>query len=212
MYEERTTKEKILKKIRKGLIEKTIKATTIDFEKEIFHKSEEPLEIIFAQQFTRLNGNFCYCENETEFLSRLSELISENKWDNIYCFEQKAKDLLQKAGIPFSESINSIHHVNVGITLCESLAARTGSILISSEQTSGRKLPAFSNYHIVIAYSYQLAYSIKESLNKLKKKYGNSLPSMIINVSGPSRTADIEKTLVQGAHGPKEIYVFLIGE
>lgn len=212
MYEERTTKEKILKKIRKALIEKTIKATTVDFEKEVFHKPEEPLEIIFAQQFIRLNGKFCYCENETELISRLSELISENKWDNIYCFEQKIKDFLQKAGIPFSDSVKDVHHVNIGITLCESLAARTGSVLMSSRQASGRKLPVFSNHHIVIAYSHQLVYTIKESLNKLKKKYGNSLPSMIINVSGPSRTADIEKTLVQGAHGPKEIYVFLIDE
>jgi len=35
---------------------------------------------------------------------------------------------------------------------------------------------------------------------------------MIVNITGPSRTADIEKTLVQGAHGPKEIYIFLVDE
>jgi L-lactate dehydrogenase complex protein LldG len=29
-------------------------------------------------------------------------------------------------------------------------------------------------------------------------------------ISGPSRTADIEKTLVQGAHGPKELFLFLV--
>ena len=43
-------------------------------------------------------------------------------------------------------------------------------------------------------------------------KYAKDFPSMIVNVTGPSRTADIEKTLVQGAHGPKEIYVFLVDE
>lgn len=35
---------------------------------------------------------------------------------------------------------------------------------------------------------------------------------MISLISGPSRTADIEKTLVMGAHGPKELYVFLIDD
>lgn len=212
MYEERTTKEKILKKVRKALIEKTVKGTTVDFESDIFVKPEEPLEIIFAQQFTRLNGKFCYCENESELLSQLSELVAENKWDKVYCFEKKAKELLKKGNISFSENTRDVQHADAGITFCESLAARTGSILMSSKQTSGRRLPAFSNYHIVIAYSHQLVYTIKESLNAIRKKYDNSLPSMIINVSGPSRTADIEKTLVQGAHGPKEIYVFLVGE
>ncbi|MEI7965949.1 MAG: LUD domain-containing protein [Chitinophagaceae bacterium] len=46
----------------------------------------------------------------------------------------------------------------------------------------------------------------------MKEKYGKDLPSMITTISGPSKTADIEKTLVQGAHGPKEIIVFLIDD
>ena len=210
MHEETTTKEKILKKIRKALVQKTVSAVNIDFDSDIYQKAEEPLEIIFAQQLTKLNGKFVYCEDEKELCENLSLLIEENKWESVFCFEKKAKEVLKKAKIPFSENEKDIRHVNVGISLCESLAARTGSVLISSKQTSGRRLPGFGNYHIVIAYSSQLVYTIKEALNGIKKKYGNNLPSMIINVSGPSRTADIEKTLVQGAHGPKEIYVFLV--
>jgi L-lactate dehydrogenase complex protein LldG len=44
----------------------------------------------------------------------------------------------------------------------------------------------------------------------LKEKYNNEIPSMISLTTGPSRTADIEKTLVVGVHGPKEVFVFLI--
>ena len=44
----------------------------------------------------------------------------------------------------------------------------------------------------------------------VKDKYGNDLPSLITFASGPSRTADIEKTLVVGVHGPKEVYLFLV--
>ena|ERR1051326_7149240 len=210
MYEESTTREKILKKVRKALIEKSAKGSNVDFEKEVFQKAEEPLEILFAQQFTKLNGKFIYCENENELCSQLSDLISENKWEHVFCYEKKAKDILEKAKISFSENEKDVKHTNVGITFCESLAARTGSILVSSRQTAGRRLGAFSNYHIVIAYTSQLFHTIKEGLNEIKKKYGKDFPSMIINIAGPSRTADIEKTLVQGAHGPKEIYVFLI--
>ena len=46
----------------------------------------------------------------------------------------------------------------------------------------------------------------------LKNKYGENIPSMISAITGPSRSADIEKTLVMGAHGPKEVFVFLIDD
>jgi len=212
MHEETTTKEKILKKVRKALIQKSVSGTNIDFDSDIFQKAEEPLEIIFAQQLTKLNGKFIYCENEKELCENISILIEENKWEQVFCFEKKAKEVLKKSNIPFSENEKDIRHVNVGVSLCEFLSARTGSVFVTSKQSSGRRLPAFANYHIVIAYSSQLVYTIKEALSGIKKKYEKDFPSMIVNVTGPSRTADIEKTLVQGAHGPKEIYVFLVDE
>ncbi len=212
MYEESTTKAKILKKVRQALIHKSAGGTNVDFDSDVFQKSNDPLEIIFAQQLTKLNGKFIYCENEKELLDNLSILIEENQWEKTFCFEREAKEILKKARIPFSENEKDISHVNVGVSLCEFLAARTGSVFVTSRQNAGRRLPAFANYHIVIAYTGQLVYTIKEALNGIKKKYGKDFPSMIVNISGPSRTADIEKTLVQGAHGPKEIYVFLVDE
>jgi len=210
MHEETTTKEKILKKIRKALIQKSVNSVNVDFDSDIYQKSQEPLEITFAQQLTKLNGKFIYCEDEKELAESLSSLVKENGWDRIFCFEEKAKDILKKCGVAFSENEEDIPRINVGVSLCEYLSARTGSVLVSSKQSSGRRLPAFGNYHIVISYSSQLVYTIKEALTGIRKKYGNTFPSMIVNIAGPSRTADIEKTLVQGAHGPKEIYVFLV--
>jgi len=42
------------------------------------------------------------------------------------------------------------------------------------------------------------------------KKYSENLPSLISVITGPSRTADIEKTLVLGAHGPKELLAMIV--
>jgi L-lactate dehydrogenase complex protein LldG len=53
-------------------------------------------------------------------------------------------------------------------------------------------------------------YDIKEGLLNLREKYAGKLPSLITMATGPSRTADIEKTLVVGVHGPSEVYVFLV--
>jgi len=219
MHGETTTKEKILKKVRKALIENTISGTNVDFDTDIYQQSEEPLEVTFAQQFTKINGRFVFCQDEKELAENISAVLAENKWEHtdknqggVFCFEEKAKDILKKSCITFSDDEKNVSRVNVGVSLCESLVARTGSVLVTSRQNAGRRMPAFANYHFVIAYSSQLVYTIKEALTGIKTKYGSNFPSMIVNVSGPSRTADIEKTLVQGAHGPKEIYVFLVGE
>jgi L-lactate dehydrogenase complex protein LldG len=64
----------------------------------------------------------------------------------------------------------------------------------------------------VIARSSQLVLDLSDAFNQLEQKYGTQHPSLISVITGPSRTADIEKTLVLGAHGPKSLYVFLIDD
>ena len=99
---------------------------------------------------------------------------------------------------------------DVSITGCENLVARTGSIVMSSAQTNGRTASVYAPIHICIAFTSQLVYDIKDALQAAKDKYGDNLPSLITFATGPSRTADIEKTLVVGVHGPKEVYLFLV--
>ena len=81
---------------------------------------------------------------------------------------------------------------------------------MSSAQQSGRTTSVYAPIHICIAYTDQLVYDIAGGLQELRIAYGQSLPSLITLATGPSRTADIEKTLVVGVHGPKEVFCFLI--
>ena len=74
----------------------------------------------------------------------------------------------------------------------------------------GRTAPVYYPVHIVFAYANQVVFDIADGINALKKKYGSDLPSMINLATGASRTADIEKTLVVGVHGPGEVFCFLI--
>jgi L-lactate dehydrogenase complex protein LldG len=55
-------------------------------------------------------------------------------------------------------------------------------------------------------------YDIDDALQQMKLRYGNNLPTLMSFATGPSRTADIEKTQVVGVHGPKEVFCFLIDE
>ncbi len=213
MRDSTTSREKVLKKIRAALIQKSPRETgDVDKESEIFVSSEEPLEIQFAQNFSALNGKFIFCENEKEFIENFDFIAKDHGWKNIFCLEPAIKDLLKKGNIQFSDKESDFAATDIGLTFCECLIARTGSIVVTSKQASGRRLPAYANYHIVVAYTSQLVYHIKDALKFVRDKYGNQLPSMISTITGPSRTSDIEKTLVQGAHGPKEIFVFLIDD
>ena len=83
---------------------------------------------------------------------------------------------------------------------------------MSAAQPGGRTTSVYAPIHICIAYTNQLVYDLKDALQLVKDKYGNNLPSLITFATGPSRTADIEKTLVVGVHGPKEVYLFLVEE
>jgi len=99
----------------------------------------------------------------------------------------------------------------LAFTLCEALIARNGSILLSNANMAGRRLSIYPPVHIVLAYTSQMVLDLKDGFKLIKNKYDNNLPSMISNITGPSRTADIEKTLVLGAAWAKRAFCVFIG-
>lgn len=212
MKDNTTSKEKLLKKIRKALLEKRENPYPNLEELPLYPPPNEIPEIIFAEELTKVNGSFVFCEDEIQFIENILLLAEEKKWRKIYCWEPKLQELLNRYEYPFYATDKDFELAEVGITSCEALIARNGSIMISNGNASGRRLSIFPHAHIVIAYSSQLVMDLKDGFKIIKQKYGNNLPSIISAVTGPSRTADIEKTLVLGAHGPKELYVFLLDD
>ena len=163
----------------------------------------------FAENFTALAGIFSYCANERELAEQLKLLAEKKNWNKIYCVEENLRNKLSGNHLD-ANWYEELSTCNVSITSCELLIARTGSIVLSSAQANGRTASVYAPAHICIAYTNQLVYDIEEGLQILQEKYKSNLPSSIAFATGPSRTADIEKTLVVGVHGPKEVYVFLI--
>lgn len=207
-----TSKEKLLKKIRKALLEKRDNPHPQLEDLPFYAADDEIPEVVFAEQFTAVNGQFIFCEDEVQFIETLLTLAEERNWHKIYCWERVLQEVLARYEYPFYETDKDFELAEVGFTLCEALIARNGSILLSNGNMAGRRLSIYPPVHIVLAYTSQMVMDIKDGFKLLKNKYGNQLPSMITNVTGPSRTADIEKTLVLGAHGPKEMFVFLLDD
>lgn len=205
-----TSKEKLLKKIRKALLERRDNPYPNMEDLPLYAQTDEMPEVLFAEQFTAVNGHFVFCEDEVQLIESLLNLAEERGWRKIYCWEKPLQDMLTQYEYPFFETDKDFEQAEVGFTLCEALIARNGSILISNANTAGRRLSIYPNIHIVLAYTSQLVMDISDAFKLLKIKYSNSQPSLISTITGPSRTADIEKTLVLGAHGPKELFVFLL--
>jgi L-lactate dehydrogenase complex protein LldG len=212
MKDSTTSKERLLKKIRKALLEKRENPYPNLEDLPLYPPTTESLEVIFAEEFTRVSGQFVYCEDEISFIENILLLAEEKKWRKIYCWEPQLQELLNTYEYPFYATDKDFELAEVGLTLCECLIARNGSIMVSNGNAAGRRLSIYPHAHIVVAYTSQMVMDLKDGFNIIKKKYGSNLPSMISNITGPSRTADIEKTLVLGAHGPKELFVFLLDD
>ena len=198
-----TAKENILKRIKQALVNPVpLPFPQTENISSVYQKPSDDLEVIFAEEFSKLQGKFIFCINENHLQNQLHQLISANSWNKIYCNEDRWNT-------QFSNTIN-LESCDAAITGCEYLVARTGTIVMSAAQQSGRTVSVYAPIHICIAYTNQLVYDIKDALHLLKAKYADNIPSLITFASGPSRTADIEKTLVTGVHGPKEVYLFFV--
>ncbi len=178
---------------------------------QYLNEIEELPEMEFARNLVQVKGKFVYCPNQKELALALRILHHEEQWERIFCMEPSIRDLIDRAGIPYSSDQETIKEAEAAITGCEFLVARTGSILVSSAQGSGRRVFGHAPVHVVIARTTQLVQEIGDALTGIKGKY-SEIPSQISLITGPSRTADIEKTLVLGAHGPRDIYVFLLND
>ena len=208
-------RENILARVRNGLGEQPVPMPFPEAEgdttSQIYANSEVSPEETFANEFIKLGGKFVFCENEKELMEQINDLYDSRGWTSMLCAEERLLQLFQ------NNKINIVHtaaqpekDADACITGCEMLIARTGSVLFSSRQFMGRTAPVFYPIHIIVAYANQIASDIDQGITFIKKHYKNGLPSMINLNTGPSRTADIEKTLVVGVHGPGEVFCFYV--
>ena len=205
-----TSRENILNKIKQALAKPVpVPFPASEGNQNVFQPLQQDLEIEFAENFSKLQGRFSFCTNEEELVNQLQTLVTLRKWTKLYSREPVLQSKLSAAGFVAVYSDN-VATCDAAITGCESLIARTGSMVMSSAQLSGRTTSVYAPVHICIAYTNQLVYDIAAGLQQLREGYGQRFPSMVTLATGPSRTADIEKTLVVGVHGPKEVFCFLV--
>jgi L-lactate dehydrogenase complex protein LldG len=173
---------------------------------------EEHLERFRAASI-ELKTDFQFLDGRDAVAGALARLRDVQGWKRIASHRgeltQMAVDTL---GLPVlwtdgGYDVDQLELCDAGITGCDALVAQTGSVLITSRSAGGRALSVLPPHHLVLARREQLLPDLPAAFELVKKQYAPDFPSMISLVTGPSRTGDIERILVLGAHGPRKLTV-----
>jgi len=178
----------------------------------------EKLLSIFKEQLERLNGSVFVEDSETGAISRLAGLLSKS--DPSRCWyepglewvsgREELKDLVRPATYETgAQAKKALGNAAFGVTSAIALVARHGTILTAATTQGGRLLCSLPDHHIVVARLPQLVADLSDGYGLLRERFQDAWPSFVTNITGPSRTADIEKILVLGAHGPRDLTVII---
>ena len=211
-----TFKEQMLAKVRNALIvkqEALFKDIDQHTETWVPIKDEDGTAITFVEHFKEHGGIFIYLEHEAEFAECIRQLAPENGWEPLWCTSPEMQRLLAKYGIPFTErKEREPNRKLVSVTGCECLVAQTGSIVLSDAMTLTREAYALPDILLVYATPEQIVPGIRTAFQNVKRKYAQNKPSQLVVITGPSRSTNIEQTLVVGANGIRQVAVFIVDE
>ena len=90
--------------------------------------------------------------------------------------------------------------------------AETGTLVLTAGPDNPATLNFLPDNHIVVVEAKDIAGDFETVLARLRDRFGDSLPRVVNMITGPSRSADIEQTLILGAHGPRRLHVIVVGE
>lgn len=207
-----SARKNILDKIKESKLAHAEQVFSISADTEIYKTILPDAETCFKNELQNISGQCEIFDTENELVDFLKKILSEKKVKSVFCREKQISEKISEFQILSAEQDTNFSQIEVAISSCEFLIARTGSVVVTSASLSGRQVISYPPIHIVMADTSQLVNYPEDAYNAIALKYNHNIPSQITTITGPSRTADIEKTLVLGAHGPKEFIVLLCRE
>lgn len=170
--------------------------------------------VLFAKNAAELKADFKLFNSAAEVHQALIQLRDSENWKSVASHSGHLTDAACPAlQIPILRTdrpydVHELEACGAGISECDALIAQTGSVLVTNRSAGGRALSVLPPHHVVLARREQLVADLPAAFELLKQKYATDYPSMISLITGPSRTGDIERILVLGAHGPRKLTVF----
>ncbi len=168
---------------------------------------------LFRKNAADLRADFRLVADMNAVHAELKNIAQAESWQRVAAHRAPLPEQASAAlGLPVLFTDAGFDHqelgrCDAGISECDVLVAQTGSAILTSRSGGGRALSVLPPHHVVLARRSQLIADLPAAFAFLKEKYGANYPSMISIITGPSRTGDIERILVLGAHGPKKLTI-----
>ncbi|MCI0417900.1 MAG: lactate utilization protein [Acidobacteria bacterium] len=233
------SRAEILGKIRRALVKPRLEhhhghdAVSADL-RELFASvgSRDGLVEKFQKEFELVSGEFSYCDSAASAVQRLTQLIQSSASDKVaisrhpICERLAIAEALraQLSEVNFlvedieSENSfdrmrlrNALAQVQLSITGAEYLIAESGTIVAVAGTQASRQISLLPLIHIVLATADQIYPNMADLFLDIQERYGTKLSgSALTCITGPSRTADIEKVLIKGVHGPTRLLLIMV--
>lgn len=179
-------------------IEHFIQCLTNNHAEVIKVATESVANVIEEQLQKRQIDKLLYGENG-QYSENLETYFSQNKSDI----------KLEKYDFLLSENKSKLFdHAPASFTSSKCAIAATGTIVLWPTVEEPRTLSLVPPVHFVLVDAKNM---VKDFATLIKvQQWKDAMPTNVLLISGPSKTADIQQTLAYGAHGPKELIVLLL--
>lgn len=132
-------------------------------------------------------------------------------------FKKKVTDdPMELTKVMREEIADYISKARVGITGANAIAANEGAVVIVHNEGNAAKCAMLPDKHIVVTTPEKIVPTLDDAINVTKLQTylstGKIISSYVNVITGPSYTADIEKKVYKGMHGPKEVLILFVDD
>ncbi len=214
-------REKILSRLRQTpKVQTDFTKSNASFEKKRFSQRVKVMKLKSLMESVQTEVHLC---GENDWVDVLSSVVKEKKIEKMLYGRNTAlgKRLLELSYLKsvtlpelvaynksFEESRELLFEIDSAITSTRGGIAETGSLILWPSPDEPRLMSLIPPIHIALLHANTIHNTFLEAMTK--ERWDSKLPTNSLLISGPSKTADIEQTLVYGVHGCKELVVLVI--
>ena len=220
-----------------GLFTPEMTAETREILEHIKNRSSEERKKLLAtliEAADPINLKVIPCEDVDSLTATLAELVRDKDsewgdpksvaaWQHPLIHSLNLPEVLSEQGVPVfftdlqkTREENLRHRISasyIGITSADFCMADTATLVMRTRPDQARTVSLLPSIHVAVIELNQIISDLKELYALLKwdpQERQEGLTNCMTFISGPSKTADIEATMVHGAHGPREVHVYVI--
>lgn len=192
---------------------------TLDWQKNIPAGQDiDALFNTFKEKAEALTVKVIRCVSSEEAEKAINNEIKEGGFKKVVSVPlekinlEAVKQQVQEDGVEFITDLNRdiIEQAELGISEFDLGISALGSIVQDATDVYKRLVSTLPPTHLAIINTESLVGTFEDALEVIQKTYGNEVPGFIAYVTGPSKTADIERVLTIGVHGPGRLIIVCV--